>query len=202
MIESIKVDYHHACLIDSGLSVAGSFGRVRMFYRVFFYSYGLQLMVSYRFCRWTSSCRGSAAVVARYLLRPVALLFHNLLECMYDIHISPSADIAPGLYVGHFGGIRIGPCTIGNWCNVNQQVIIGQDDYVGQENSQISIGDRVWIGAHSKVKPGVTIGNGTTISVGTVVSKDIPDSALVGGASCRVVNKNYDNSLLLGSPEQ
>lgn len=192
----------HASVIDTDLLMKGSFPRLRTFLKIFLKSYGLQVIISYRFCRWTSSYQGLFTVIVKTLLRTVAFLLHKLLERMYDIHISLHADIAPGLYIGHFGGIRIGSCAIGYWCNINHQILIGQGEDTDHMNTQIFIGDRVWIGAHSKIDNGVTIGNGATVSVGTFASKDIPPSALVAGSPCRVLQKDYDNSLLLGLPEK
>lgn len=196
MFEAIKIDYRHACAVEPSLFI-GDLREISVFFRVLFCSYGLQVVVSYRFCRWTSSYRGRAKILVRYLLGAIALTLHKLLEAMYDIHISLDADIEPGLYIGHFGGIHIGPCTLGRWCNINQQVTVGERSF-NEMNSHITIGDNVWVGAHSTIGAGVTIGSGVTVSVGTHVSKDIPSNALVAGASCRVLQKEYDNSLLLG----
>lgn len=198
MFDSIKSDYRHACAVEPALLITGMFRKMRIFIRVIFCSYGLQVVISYRFCCWTSSYRGHANVLVRYLLRAIALLLHKLLGTMYNIHISPEADIKPGFYIGHFGGIYIGRCTIGHWCNINQQVVIGEGIDSSQKNMQVTIGDHVWVGAHSIIGSGVTIGNGVTISVGTPVSKDLPSNVLVAGASCRILQKEYDNSVLLG----
>lgn len=197
MFEFIKNDYRHTCSIESSLSSIGLFKGIKRFFRLFFHSYGLQVIISYRFYRWVSNYNGRANILVRYLLRPIAFLQHKVLGFMYDIHISPQADIGWGFYIGHFGGIYIGCCTIGRWCNVNQQVTIGESG-VCQKNMQVIIGDHVWVGAHSKIEPGIIIGNGATISVGTPVVKDIPPFSLVAGSSCRVLQQNYDNSFLLG----
>lgn len=51
----------------------------------------------------------------------------------------------------------------------------------------ITIGDRVWIGGHSCVCPGVTIGSNVVIGAGSVVCKDIPDNVVAAGNPCRVI---------------
>ena len=55
----------------------------------------------------------------------------------------------------------------------------------------ISIGDNVWIGGHSTILPGVTIGDGAVIAAGSVVTKDVAPRTLVAGnpAKCK---KNID----------
>ena len=52
---------------------------------------------------------------------------------------------------------------------------------------QVTIGDDVWIGTRAIILPGVTIGNGVIIGAGAVVTKDVPDYAIVGGVPARVI---------------
>jgi serine acetyltransferase len=126
------------------------------------------------------------------------LLLKKLFEKFYDIHISPNAEISGGLYIGHFGGIFIGYCSIGENCNINHQVSIGSfAEKIEIENEKVIIGDKVWIGAHTTILPGVTIGDSVTISAGTTVDRDIPSHCLVAGKKCRTINNNFDNSSLL-----
>lgn len=51
----------------------------------------------------------------------------------------------------------------------------------------VIIGDEVMIGANSTILPGVVIGDGAFVSAGTVVHKDVPAGAFVGGNPMRVV---------------
>ena len=53
----------------------------------------------------------------------------------------------------------------------------------------ITIGDNVWIGAHTCVLPGVTIGDNCVIGAGSVVNKDIPARSLAAGNPCRVIRE-------------
>lgn len=53
----------------------------------------------------------------------------------------------------------------------------------------IHIGNNVWIGGHTTVLPGVTIGDGTVIGAGSVVTKDIPSGVLAAGNPCKVIRK-------------
>ncbi len=61
--------------------------------------------------------------------------------------------------------------------------------YIGQglETSPVSIGSDTWIGARSIILPGVSIGQGATLAAGCVVSRDVPDYAVVGGVPARVL---------------
>lgn len=51
----------------------------------------------------------------------------------------------------------------------------------------IRIGNNVWIGAHTCVLPGVTIGDNCVIGAGSVVNKDIPANSLAAGNPCKVI---------------
>lgn len=57
----------------------------------------------------------------------------------------------------------------------------------------ISIGDRVWIGGHVVINPGVTIGNNTVIGSGSVVTKDIPSNVIAVGNPCKVLRAITDD---------
>lgn len=60
--------------------------------------------------------------------------------------------------------------------------------------SELKIGNDVWIGARVIVLPGCThIGKGAIIGAGSVVTKDVPDYAIVGGNPAKVIRfRNAD----------
>jgi acetyltransferase-like isoleucine patch superfamily enzyme len=51
----------------------------------------------------------------------------------------------------------------------------------------IKIGNNVWIGANATILPGVTIGNNAIIAAGAVVTKDVPENAVVGGVPAKLI---------------
>lgn len=51
----------------------------------------------------------------------------------------------------------------------------------------VIIGDEVMIGANSTILPGVTIGDGAIVSAGTLVHKDVPAGAFVGGNPMQLI---------------
>lgn len=51
----------------------------------------------------------------------------------------------------------------------------------------VIIGDRVLIGANSTILPGITIGNGAIVSAATLVHKDVPAGAFVGGNPMQLI---------------
>lgn len=51
----------------------------------------------------------------------------------------------------------------------------------------VTIGSEVMIGANSTIMPGITIGDGAIVSAATLVHKDVPAGAFVGGNPMRVI---------------
>lgn len=63
----------------------------------------------------------------------------------------------------------------------------------------VVIGDYCWIGARSSIMPGVTIGKGVVVAACSVVTKDVPDYAVVGGNPAKILkfrDKNIFEKLL------
>ncbi len=120
-------------------------------------------------------------------------------RAVYGIDIDQRAQIGKSLYIGHFGGIRIGRCRIGDYCALHHQVRIGPaaGGDAGNHAGPI-IGDHVWIGAHVVIEGPVIIENHATIAPGSVVKRHVPTSSLVMGHPARVVARHYDNRFLLG----
>ncbi|OLS34672.1 acetyltransferase [Alkalihalophilus pseudofirmus] len=53
----------------------------------------------------------------------------------------------------------------------------------------VVIGDEVMIGANTTILPGVTIGDGAIISAGTLVHRDVPAGAFVGGNPMQMIKE-------------
>lgn len=70
--------------------------------------------------------------------------------------------------------------------HANTQTSMRQQGYIA---SAISIGEDVWIGYGATILRGVTIGNGAIIAAGSVVTKDVPPLAIVGGVPAREVSR-------------
>ena len=60
---------------------------------------------------------------------------------------------------------------------------------------QVIIGDEVLIGANTIILPGVTIGDGATVSAGTMVHKNVPAGAFVGGNPMQLIFTKEEQEL-------
>jgi acetyltransferase-like isoleucine patch superfamily enzyme len=61
-----------------------------------------------------------------------------------------------------------------------------------EELAPVTIGHDVWIGTHALVLDGVKIGTGAVIAAGAVVTRDVPDYAIVGGVPARLIRYRLD----------
>ncbi|MBQ7479488.1 MAG: transferase [Selenomonadaceae bacterium] len=52
---------------------------------------------------------------------------------------------------------------------------------------EIRIKKNAWIGARVSILPGVTIGENAIVGTGSVVTKDVPDNAVVVGVPAKIV---------------
>lgn len=57
------------------------------------------------------------------------------------------------------------------------------------KSENITIGDGTWVGAHSTILGGVSIGKGCVIAAGSLVSHSIDNDCLVAGVPAKVIRK-------------
>ncbi|MFN2744406.1 MULTISPECIES: acyltransferase [Bacillus] len=67
---------------------------------------------------------------------------------------------------------------------------------------EVKIGDEVMIGANATILPGVEIGDGAVISAGTLVHKDVPPGAFVGGNPMRLIYTKEEMEKRLKTPAE
>jgi serine O-acetyltransferase len=76
----------------------------------------------------------------------------------YGFDISPTTQIGPGFYIGHFGTVVISPYAIlGSNINIAHGVTIGATSR-GSRLGAPTLEDRVWVGANAIIIGKITIG--------------------------------------------
>lgn len=60
----------------------------------------------------------------------------------------------------------------------------------------VCIKDFVWCGSNVTIIPGVTVGEGVVIGSGSVVTRDIPDFAIIGGNPAKIIKYRDTESFL------
>lgn len=145
---------------------------------------GFQYLFWMRTCRYTSDL----SFPAKLVFYPFARLMLRHVTYKLGISIPPHAQIAEGFYIGHFGGIVVNEaCVIGRNCNISQGVTLGQANRGKRKGSPI-IGNDVYIGPGAKIVGAVRVGNRAAIGANSVVTKDVPDNAVVVGVPGRVIS--------------
>ena len=121
-----------------------------------------------------------------------------LKKCGKKVNIERKATFSTRIQLGNYSGIGInakvmGPCTIGDYVMMGPNCTIYTQNHAfadpdkpmqlqgRQEERQVTIGDDVWIGGNVTILPGVTIGSHSIIGAGAVVTKDVPEYAIVAG---------------------
>ncbi|MGV7211212.1 glycosyltransferase [Oxalobacteraceae bacterium A2-2] len=102
-----------------------------------------------------------------------------------------------GLHIGHFVSIA-DDCKFllgGNHRTDTLSTFPFQAKYFGTAEAgskgPIIIGDDVWIGYNCTVLSGVTIGQGAVVAAGSLVTKDVPPYAIVGGNPARLIKYRF-----------
>lgn len=88
------------------------------------------------------------------------------------------------------GGVTTYP--FGIFGNGWERVRPGLDDV--QTRGDTVVGNDVWIGYEALVMPGVTVGDGAIVAARSVVTRDVPPYAIVGGNPARVLRMRFDEA--------
>lgn len=107
--------------------------------------------------------------------------------------IDRTSHLKSGTYIECNGGVEIGRyfhCGRGLTI-LSSNHNYNSDDFIPYSPIDIlkpvKIDDFVWIGINVLILPGVSIGEGAVIGAGSVVTKDVPAFAIVGGNPARVL---------------
>lgn len=123
--------------------------------------------------------------------------------CGTDLRINGKCTWGSNMYIGNhcnFNGMHVnggGKIVIGNYfhsgveCMMITQNHNYEGDMIPYDNTYVKkdivIGDCVWFGNRVIVVGNVTIGEGAIIAAGSVVVKDVPPLAIVGGNPAKVI---------------
>lgn len=95
-------------------------------------------------------------------------------------------ECSGGVNIGRYFHVGRGLTIFSTNHNYNSSVSIPYDEIAIEK--PVTIKDFVWCGTNVTIVPGVTIGEGVVIGAGAVVTKDIPDYAIIGGNPAKIIN--------------
>jgi maltose O-acetyltransferase len=104
-----------------------------------------------------------------------------------NFHDNSYLDTSGGVMIGRFVHIGRGLNVFTSNHNYRSIHFIPYDD----QNivKPVVIKDFAWIGSCVCIVPGVTVGEGAIIGMGSVVVKDVPDCAIVGGNPAQIIGR-------------
>ncbi len=130
--------------------------------------------------------------ILKFILMPILKINLRRIGYKCGLQIPYKTNIDEGLYIVHWGDIVINPnCKIGKNLTISQGVTIGQVNR-GKSKGTPIIGNNVYIGPGAKIIGSINIGNNVAIGANAVVTKDIPDNAVVVGIPAKVIS--YEGS--------
>lgn len=118
------------------------------------------------------------------------VFLHCTFDCTRTFAIGNHSVVNSGCRLDTRGGIRIG-----NNVGISQQVIILTADHdlalsdFGGRNREVVIEDYAFVGTRAMILPGVTIGKGAIVAAGAIVTKDVPEYAVVAGTPAKVIKE-------------
>ena len=106
--------------------------------------------------------------------------------------------------------------SIGNFCSLAEKTVFllgGNHEYQtistypfskkvfndgidSKLDGEIVVEDDVWIGYRSTILSGVRIGQGAIVAAGSVVTKDVPPYAIVGGVPAKVIKYRFSKQII------
>ena len=137
------------------------------------------------------------------------------------LKIGPGSTVHMGVRFFNPAGIQIGEdsiigfrsfldgrdkLVIGDHVDIASEVMIYNSEHALDSedfhatSAPVVIGDYVFIGPRAIILPGVKIGRGAVVAAGAVVTKDVPDFAIVGGVPAKIIGErqNKDPHYKLG----
>lgn len=170
---------------------------MRQIYLIIYYAFAQHLPKS------VSPLIGKTAKRVRvFLCRKIFRQMGSACNIENGVYLGNGKDIRIGNEVGFSSNIKIlnRPMTIGDYVMIGEEsmflggahnfdrtdIPIGHQGHA--EKTPLRIENDVWIGVRVLILPGCKhIGTGVIIGAGSVVTKDIPDYAIVGGNPAKVI---------------
>jgi acetyltransferase-like isoleucine patch superfamily enzyme len=136
-------------------------------------------------------CQGTLSVFAK-----------NAVTLGDYVNIGRNVYIGVRTRIGHFSGISMNCAIIGgrdhriDWAGIpfefaNRHRIRALCPAEAPEDPETIIEDDVWIGHGCIIKAGRRIGRGAVVAAGSVVTKDVPPYAIVGGVPAKLIRYRF-----------
>lgn len=130
-----------------------------------------------------------------------------------------NSTIGKHSYIGYDSEVH--NCEIGAFCSIANHFIVGGAEHPLSwvstspafqgikggaserlaskplpEEKMTVIGNDVWIGSRVIIKQGLKIGTGAVIGAGSIVTKDVPDYAIIAGCPAKIIKYRFDENTI------
>ena len=113
--------------------------------------------------------------------------FHT--DCGMNITVGKNVFINACCHFQDHGGV-----TLDDGCQIGHNVVFATlnhgfapEDRSTTYPAPIVLKKNVWVGSNATILSGVTIGENAIVGAGSVVTKNVPDNAIVGGVPAKVI---------------
>lgn len=144
--------------------------------------------------------------IQKKLFRGTRVSSSAYITCSSRLNMGDNVWVNHNARIDASGGVKIGDgCQIGYGAMIlshsthmairlNGAEFIKMDipDRVGYIKKPVEIGEYTFIGGGAAVLPGVKIGKGCVIGVNSVVTKDVPDYAIVAGDPAEIIGSTLE----------
>ncbi|MBK7770045.1 MAG: hypothetical protein IPI48_05805 [bacterium] len=156
---------------------------------------GLRLMATHRLAHHFERTRprGLHRLLPFLAAKVLVVVARQVAVVATKSEITPDTRIDGGVSLSDRGHIIAGARHIGSGTVIHERVTIGMDI---RREVKPTIGREVWISARCVVYGDITVGNGVTLMPRTILSRSVPDGAVVEGNPGRVVGIVPDHAAL------
>lgn len=139
-------------------------------------------------------------------LRKIFKEYHKVDIGMYSYGCFNVPDIGPTTIIGRYCSFAAGVCIFRANHPLTHKSLhpFFYNPRLGIVNNEkiirklIVIGHDVWVGKNAIITPSVNrVGNGAVIGAGSVVTKDVPDFAVVAGNPAKVIKYRFDQNTIV-----
>ena len=147
-----------------------------------FWSSGFAALFAHRFGNWRMGLpkplRMPATVIYWFLYRRARIV--------HGIDLPYTVELGRRIRIEHSGGMVLVATSIGDDTTIRQNTTFGIRT-VSDLHGRPRIGRRVDIGCGAVILGAIKVGDGAVIGANSVVTKDVPLNAVVGGVPAKVI---------------